>query len=321
MLRGERRPSEPEPRAAGPHAAGAGDLVPAAQHRRAERGHAPAPADRGRARLRAAARHLRPGDRPAPPRAAVPPTEIRAAARGPPDPAGHHRPSHRGQAGHRAGEAPPDLPPAGGSGVAPLDPAGAPGADRRAPQRDRAALDDGRAPAGQAHRAAGSLLGAALLQRDAVRGGPRPAREARAGAAARLSRASGSRSPRSSSSAPGSAATGTAIRSSPTTSPGARCWRTGSPASGATAGGWASWSGRSASPSAPIPVLGPLPRRRSSGSWRRPAKARRSPPATRARSSASTSPACCRRLEVMIRGDRAGRHSRRLRPATPPPTR
>ena len=32
---------------------------------------------------------------------------------------------------------------------------------------------------------------------------------------------------RSSSSAPGSAATGTAIRSSPTTSPAARCWRTG----------------------------------------------------------------------------------------------
>ena len=36
-----------------------------------------------------------------------------------------------------------------------------------------------------------------------------------------------SRSRRSSSSAPGSAATATAIRSSPTTSPAARCWRTG----------------------------------------------------------------------------------------------
>ena len=46
---------------------------------------------------------------------------------------------------------------------------------------------------------------------------------------------------RSSSSAPGSAATATAIRSSPTTSPAARCWRIGSPASGATAGGSTSW--------------------------------------------------------------------------------
>ena len=55
-------PRELSARAAGPHAPGAGDLVPAPQHRRAERRHAPPPADRGRARLRAAARHLRPGD-------------------------------------------------------------------------------------------------------------------------------------------------------------------------------------------------------------------------------------------------------------------
>ena len=50
MLRGEREVAEAEPRAAGPDPPGPGDLVPAAQHRRAERGDAAAPADRGRAR-------------------------------------------------------------------------------------------------------------------------------------------------------------------------------------------------------------------------------------------------------------------------------
>ena len=118
----------------------------------------------------------------------------------------------------------------------------------------------------------------------------------------------------SSSSAPGSAATATAIRSSPTTSPAARCWRTGSPVCAATTGGWASWCGRSASPSAPSrPRTGSA--RRSSASSPRPAKATRSRAATRARSSASTSPCMLRRLEVMIRATERGdsrRRSRRL---------
>ncbi len=89
-----------------------------------------------------------------------------------------------------------------------------------APQRDRAAVAHRRAAPREAHRAAGGLLGTPLLQRDAVRGGPRPAREARARAAHEPTRASASRSRRSSSSAPGSAATATGIRSSPTMSPG-----------------------------------------------------------------------------------------------------
>ena len=55
----------------------------------------------------------------------VPAADVQRAAGGAPRPAGHHGPSHRGQAGHRAGEAPPDLPPAGRAGVAPLDTAGA----------------------------------------------------------------------------------------------------------------------------------------------------------------------------------------------------
>ena len=61
VLRGEREVTEVSPDAAGAHAAGPGHLVPAAQHRGTERGHAPAPADRGGAGTRAGARDLRPG--------------------------------------------------------------------------------------------------------------------------------------------------------------------------------------------------------------------------------------------------------------------
>ena len=105
-----------------------------------------------------------------------------------------------------------------------------------------------------------------------------------------LSGSSSSRFRRSSSSAPGSAATGTGIRSSPTRSPGARFWRTGSPVCAATGDGSRTWSARSASPSAPCRSR-TASGRRSRGSWRPREKEKRSPPAIRERSSASISPA------------------------------
>ena len=71
-------------------------------------------------------------------------------------------------------------------------------------------------------RAAGGLLGAPLLQRDPVRGGARAAGKARPRAAAGWPGESFEVRP-SSSSAPGSAATATATRTSPTRSPAAPC--------------------------------------------------------------------------------------------------
>ena len=151
--------------------AGAGDLVPAPQHRRAERRHAPPPAGGDRARARGGEGHLRQRASPRRCAAGTPRGGDRGTARAAAHPAGDHGAPHRGQAGHGAGEAPPDLPQAGGSRIAPVDAARAAGADRPAAERDRPALDDGRAAAGEADGAAGGVLGPALLPGDAVRRG------------------------------------------------------------------------------------------------------------------------------------------------------
>ena len=169
-----------ERRAAGPDAPGAGHLVPAPEHRRAERGHAPPPADRGRARLRAGPRARSRRCSSAAAAAKVPAAEIRALLeqlRVRPVITAHPTEAKRVtvlEKHRRIYRRLVDLEsPA-------LDAARAPGADRRAPERDRAAVAHGRAAPGEADRAAGGLLGPALLQRDAVRGGAGPARQARA---------------------------------------------------------------------------------------------------------------------------------------------
>ncbi len=148
-----------------------GHLVPAPLHGGAER----RPCDAGgrsrrsAATNRCAARSRRCSPVPRPRSWRIRPGRIRAAApaAGPP---GHHRPSHRSQAGHGAGKASADLPQAGRPRVAALDSAGTEPDPRRAAERDRAAVDDRRAAAGEADGAPGSVLGAALLQRDPVRG-------------------------------------------------------------------------------------------------------------------------------------------------------
>ena len=67
VLRGERAPEhELSAAAAGPNASGTGDLVPAPQHRGAERRHAAPEPDRSRARLRAPPEARSPGYSPTP---------------------------------------------------------------------------------------------------------------------------------------------------------------------------------------------------------------------------------------------------------------
>ena len=162
-------------------------MVPAALRRGAERRDAPAPPGRGAARPPAAARHVRPGGE----------RRRRARRRGrrdavprgaPARAAGDHRPSHRGQARHRAGEAPPHLPPARRSRGAALDPARAERSDRRRANGDRAALAHRRAATGEAHRRPGARLGTVLRDGEPVRRRPRLGGQARPRAAAGLSR-------------------------------------------------------------------------------------------------------------------------------------
>src|SRR4029077_5713519 len=100
------------------------------------------------------------------------------AAPDPTHPAGHHGPPHRSQASDRAGEAPADLPAAGGAGVAPVDAPRAGAAAAADRPGDHAPLDDGRATPGEADGGAGGVLGAPLLQRDPFRSGTPAARQA-----------------------------------------------------------------------------------------------------------------------------------------------
>ena len=127
-----------------------------------------------------------------------------------------------------------------------LDPARAgPRCSRLAAQRDRAAVDDRRAAAREAHGRRRRSTGAALLQRDAVRGDHRDAGEARAAPAAALSGREAGRCRRSSSSARwiGRRPRRQSVRDQ-RCHPRARCTRTGWRASIATASGWRSCCAR-----------------------------------------------------------------------------
>src|SRR5262249_12796613 len=106
----------------------------------------------------------------------------------PPGPARADRSPHRSKARHRSGEAPPDLPPPGGTGVAALDSARARSAAAAGRLRDRAALADRRAAPGKADGRAGGILGPPLLHRDLVRLGPSDPRPPGARAGRTLSR-------------------------------------------------------------------------------------------------------------------------------------
>ena len=176
MLRGRaggRRSSSPE--VARPDAPGAGDLVPAAEHRGAERGDAPAAADRGGAGPRAAARHLRAGD-------------LLGRGRRRPGGRGPRRCSRRSGSGRSSRPIPPRRSASPcwrstGASTAGWWSWSRPAGRRASAQALVAGLRNEielllahrRAAARQADRAPGGVLGPPLLQRDAVRGGARPA--------------------------------------------------------------------------------------------------------------------------------------------------
>ncbi len=152
----------------GARAAGAGPVVPASVHRRAERRHAPAPAYRAHAGAGEFARHLRP--------CAGRGRLVRHRGRRDPRPArqfahppGDHGAPDRVEARHRAGEIPPHLSPAARARDVALDRPGAGRRARRFARPDRAHLDDGRAASGEADGGARGLPRPAFLRRGAVR--------------------------------------------------------------------------------------------------------------------------------------------------------
>src|SRR6185437_16153508 len=174
-------------RADGAGPSGARHLVSASVDRRAERRHAPAPANRAGARAVEPARHVRPragrgrrrgrtvaGDRDAPGEPAYPP--------------GDHRASDRVETRYRAGEISPHLSASARARDAALDRARAHGADRWPARSDRARVDDGGTAFAEADGATRGVERAALLRRDFVREGAGDALPARRRARAILSR-------------------------------------------------------------------------------------------------------------------------------------
>ena len=303
-------------RADGARASGARHLVPASLHRRAERRHAPAPADRADARAVEPARHVRPcagrgrrrgraaaRDRDAPVELAHPP--------------GDHRASDRVEARHRAREISPHLSAPARARDAALDRARAHRADRRSARSDRARVDDGRAASGEADRAARGLQRAAFLRREPVREGAGDALPARRRARAILS----GHALRARALLPVRLVDRRRPRRQPVghhaRSPAGPCARTRSPRSATIASASTGWRSRCRSPSALCRC------RRASApsshaSSMQAGKARRSRRAIRASPTANISRSCCASSTRRSRACRAWRSADQARPMPMP---